>query len=66
MNKRICPKNPNHKTFQTVAYISQDWLVDDDGNFIEISDTNGQVLHGPNHNNIWTCAECGCDETEEE
>ena len=65
MNKRVCPEDSSHKRFITVAYVSEDWIVDDDGNFIEVMDTNGQLLHGPNHGNIWTCAECGCDETEE-
>ena len=65
MNERKCPEDPNHKRFITVAHISQDWLVDEHGDFIKVTDATGEVVHGPNHGNIWTCAECGCDETEE-
>lgn len=66
MRKRICPTDPGHKRFHTVAHVTEDWLVDEYGNFIEGRHDDCEVLQGPNHYNIWTCAECGCDETKEE
>lgn len=66
MSKRVCPNNPNHKRFRTVAHVTEEWLVDEHGYFIEVTDAIGEVVHGPNHGNTWACAECGCDETKEE
>ncbi len=57
--KAVCPKDPTHKQFVTVAYISQDWLVDEKGNFEEVFGYESQTLHGPNFDNIWTCSICG-------
>ena len=34
--KAVCPNNPNHNRFITVAHITQDWKVDENGNFIEV------------------------------
>jgi len=56
--KATCPKNKKHKKFVTVAHVMEDWIVDENGEWIE---TKGQVQtsFGPNPDNIWTCAECG-------
>lgn len=54
----ICPKCGNTR-FETTATVSQDWLVDHDGNFIEERNSCSQVIHGPDNDNIWTCDRCG-------
>jgi len=58
--KAICPKNPDHKTFITVAHVSEDWKVDEHGEFLEkVGDV--QVDAGPDTDNNWSCATCGAE-----
>lgn len=53
-----CPNDPQHSQFHTTACVSQTWLVDKDGNFLdEVS--NDDVVTGPDVNNVWTCSICG-------
>jgi len=60
--KATCPNNSEHCTFVTVAYVSQDWLVDENGDFLDEADGSaGEVLHKPDPDNIWTCAVCGAE-----
>ena len=56
--KAICPQNKAHKEFVTVAHVSEDWVVDENGNWIS---TIGSVetISKPNIDNIWTCNVCG-------
>jgi len=54
-----CPKDPNHKRFVTVAHVTEDWVVDETGAFIEVSaETCGETTHGPDPGNFWYCTEC--------
>jgi len=55
-----CPKDPTHKRFVTVAHVSEDWLVDEDGDFIEVVG-DGETSSKPDPGNIWTCHECGAE-----
>ena len=57
--KATCPNDPNHKNFLTVAHVTQDWEVDEEGNFIAHVTGGEQVIHGPDPGNSWTCVECG-------
>ena len=59
--KATCPNDPDHKQFITVAHVSQDWLVDTHGDFIEFAGTDGEVVAGPDPGNTWTCADCGAE-----
>jgi len=54
-----CPNSDKHKNFITGAAVCQDWVVDGTGNFIEVFDECTQVLHKPDTENEWTCADCG-------
>jgi len=56
--KATCSKNPNHKRFITVAHVTEYWVVDERGNFVEQTGNTGEATHGPNPDNIWTCATC--------
>jgi hypothetical protein len=56
---KICPRDVNHKNFTTTAVVCQDWLVDGEGNFIEVRDDCSEVYHNPRSENIWECDECG-------
>jgi len=55
-----CPKNSEHKRFVTVAHVTEDWLVDERGDFVEVAPgSESQVVHEPHPDNIWTYAVCG-------
>ena len=63
--KATCPNSEEHKAFTTVAHVSQDWKVDDEGNFLAcVGDI--EVIAPPNPYNIWTCEECGAEAEVEE
>lgn len=54
-----CPYCGNTKKFVTVAHIAQDWVVDGNGEFIEVYTDCTETLAGPNPDNVWTCYRCG-------
>ena len=55
--KAICPNNPEHKRFVTTAHVVQEWVVDENGEFIE-GDHVLEVTSFPDPDNIWTCKKC--------
>jgi hypothetical protein len=60
--KARCPKNPEHKRFITVAHVTEDWIVDEHGDFIEVAENpDTQLLHGPDTGNTWQCEVCGTE-----
>ena len=61
--KAICPKNSEHARFITVAHVSQDWVVDSEGNFIYQFGPDLETVADPNPGNTWTCKECGANAT---
>lgn len=58
----VCPNNPEHKAFTTIAHVTEEWLVDQDGNFI-MSHGCLETVHGPDRDNIWSCSRCGAPAT---
>ena len=60
-SKHICPCCGGEE-FITTAAITQDWKVTGDGRFIEVVQDCLDVLAEPSDDNIWSCAECGCDD----
>ncbi len=58
--KAVCPNNPEHKRFSTVASVMEEWEVDENGNYL-ITIESLQVNHGPNPDNIWRCLVCGAE-----
>ena len=58
--RAVCPNNPEHKTFVTVATVQQDWVVSDRGDFVAEVGT-GETVHGPNHDNTGSCHTCGAE-----
>ena len=58
--KATCTKDPSHKLFMTVAHVMEDWVVDEQGTFLENKGCL-QIDHGPDAGNTWTCAVCGAD-----
>lgn len=59
--KAVCPNNREHDRFITTAQVKQDWIVDENGNFIETSDNCSDILEHPTKYNIWICEECGVE-----
>lgn len=57
----ICPNNTSHKEFGTTAHVTQDWKVDEEGNFLESINDCLEVTRGPNVENTWTCYTCGAE-----
>ena len=55
-----CPNDPAHKRFVTVAHVTEDWMVDEHGEFLEVLSGGPQeVLARPLADNCWSCKECG-------
>lgn len=61
--KAICPKNPKHKKFVTTAHIMQEWVVDQEGEFIKVGKGGEclEVTEQPDPDNLWTCHACGAE-----
>ena len=60
--KAKCPTDPSHKRFTTVTHVTEDWVVDENGEYVESADSGvGEVVHGPDPDNTWTCNECGAE-----
>ena len=59
--KATCPNNPDHKEFITVAHVAQDWVVDDEGNFINTWCNATEVVAPPHPDNIWWCKKCNAE-----
>lgn len=58
----VCPKDNTHGRFIATAHVTEDWVVDGDGDFIELATTPpGEVVHRPDEDDIWTCAICGTE-----
>lgn len=55
-----CPKC-GCKEFYVTANVAQDWLVDSDGYYIKTIENCASVIHFPNDEDIWQCADCGYD-----
>ena len=48
--------------FITVAHVTEDWIVDANGNFIETHHNNcSEVVAKPNSENTWQCLLCGAE-----
>lgn len=53
-----CPIDKSHKTFYTTATVSEDWLVEENGDFISTTGSV-EVINYPDPENIWECGKCG-------
>ena len=59
---KVCPTDPTHNRFIATAHVTEDWIVDGFGDFIELATTPpGEVVHRPDAEDIWTCAFCGTE-----
>ena len=58
MKMKRCPKCGN-KTFSVTAHVTQDWVVDEYGNFNSAITECVEVTHKPDDSDIWGCMKCG-------
>ena len=56
---RYCPNDPSHKQFLATVQVTQEWLVDEDGEYIETNYDCAQEETDPDDDDEWTCATCG-------
>ena len=59
--KAVCPNDPKHKRFYTGVHMSETWIVDPEGNWLETADDPGETVAGPHPDNTWQCQICGAD-----
>lgn len=45
--------------FHVTAHVTQDWLVDEKGSFLETVSSCEEITHNPDGDDLWTCAVCG-------
>lgn len=64
--KAICPNNKDHKRFSVVCHVTEEWEVDENGNFIKLIEGCIDVIHGPSKDTVWCCMECGSEAIIEE
>jgi hypothetical protein len=64
MNLR-CPANPEHATFLVTAHVAEEWRVNREGDFIEVVAPCAEVIHEPDTQDYYVCAECGADAIKE-
>ena len=55
-----CPNNCPSEQFVTVAHVTEDWVVDAQGDFISVQESL-ETTHGPDSGNTWTCNSCGTE-----
>lgn len=58
--KRICPNNENHKKFSVICHVTEEWIVDESGNYEELLEGCIDIIHGPSES-TWNCIECGAE-----
>lgn len=55
-----CPECGGKRFFVT-AHVTQDWVVDENENWLNTYDECGEITHRPDDSDIWECYECGYD-----
>jgi hypothetical protein len=60
--RAVCPTDPRHERFATSAHVAQTWEVNPHGDFVSELES-GEVTHGPDPGNIWSCCVCGAEAT---
>lgn len=55
---KICPKCGGRR-FVVTAHVTEDWIVDEDGEFLEVKESCVEVTHHPDDDDVWECEKCG-------
>jgi ribosomal protein L37AE/L43A len=53
-----CPKCGNNQ-FLVTAHVVQEWIVDEYGEFVEVTSECLEVAHFPDNEDLWQCSKCG-------
>lgn len=53
-----CPKC-GAMSFYATVHVTQDWVVDENGDWIRTENDCVEVTHFPNDDDVWDCANCG-------
>lgn len=56
-----CPESNKHKKFGVTAHVTQDWIVNEFGDFTSCTNVCVEVTHRPNKNDVATCVTCGAE-----
>ena len=59
--KVTCPKSKRHKRFLVTAHIVQEWVVNQNAEFQEVSDDCLEVTHRPDKDDRFICRTCGTE-----
>ena len=54
---KMCPKCGSRR-FYVGAHVTQEWKVNEHGDFLECTEDCVQVTHYPNDSDLWQCANC--------
>ena len=61
MSIYVCPKCSG-KIFHVTAHVTQDWLVNEYGDYLETVEACSQVVHFPDNDDVWLCVTCGYED----
>jgi len=53
-----CPKNPAHDRFRVQVRVSEGWVVDEDGDFIELTGEPSETIRRPGTDDDYECEAC--------
>jgi len=58
---RPASRNKSHKTFSASAHVSQEWKVNQKGEFQETLNECLDVDHAPDKTDVFNCCTCGAE-----
>jgi len=56
-----CPERCEDGKFYFTAHVTQEWIIDEFGNFEESVVGAEEVTHGPTSTDYWSCTTCGAE-----
>ena len=58
--KITCPNDPEHKRFLATAHVTETWVVDELGGFLDVVDSleSRNVTHRPDCEDLFECEKC--------
>lgn len=60
VRRMVCPNGCNSH-FTTTGHIMQEWEVDCQGHYIQVTEECLQVTHDADFDNVWICTSCGAE-----
>lgn len=62
IEKMVCPNGCNAR-FIATAHVTQDWYVDEHGNYLDTAEECVETTHSPDFYDVWRCEKCDADAT---